>query len=253
MNQHGLNFLSIALSAAACALAGFALSRPRSGTEPTRAADPDDGRIGELARQVAALRSDFDRFAAAPRDPPLARTPAVEPGAAPPDLLQRISGLEESVSALQRRSSETPPRADPAAKESAELLDARRKATAPRASEAEKLAALRALRGRKFGDQDAISTDVLLSMLDLAEHSPNEATRVDVYRNLHKVPDPALRDSMLRALAGDPSAKVREKVAQDIDSFLPDPGVEAALRQAADGDPDPSVRAAASKTLAGGR
>jgi hypothetical protein len=90
-------------------------------------------------------------------------------------------------------------------------------------------------------------------MIDLAEHSENELNRVDAYRNLHGVNDRSLRDSMLRALAGDPSAKVREKVAQDIDTFLPDVGVESALRQAADGDPDAGVRAQALKTLSGRR
>jgi hypothetical protein len=55
---------------------------------------------------------------------------------------------------------------------------------------------------------------------------------------------------MLRALANDPSAKVRMKVAQDINTFLSDAVVVNALRQAADYDSDQGVREQAGKTLA---
>jgi hypothetical protein len=90
-------------------------------------------------------------------------------------------------------------------------------------------------------------------MLDIAERSDNEESRLDFYRNLHGANDPAARDSMLRALTQDTSAKVREKVAQDIDTFVSDPLVQSALRDAAERDADLGVRARAAQTLAGKR
>jgi hypothetical protein len=168
----------------------------------------------------------------------------------PPDLRKRLEDLEKSVAGLQRLSKENANPAQPAQAESPDLAKLQRQATDPSATEQEKLAALKALRGQKLDGKDAISPEVVLAMLDLAERSQDERSRVDAYRNLHGVKDPALRDSMLRSLAGDPSAKVREKVAQDIDTFLPDVTVEGALRQAAEGDSDAGVRAAAQKTLA---
>lgn len=250
MNQNGLHFVSIALSCTACAVAAVALSRSGHPPVAASAAEPDDARIQAIACETAALRSDLDRFASRPLEASPSQRTMVEPTVLPPELLKRLDGLEESVAALQRRRAEGAPRAEAAPNEPPDLVDARRRATDAAASEAERLAALRTLRGQKIAGQNAISTDVLLSMLDLGEHSPNEATRTDVYRNLHRIVDPSLRDSMLRALTNDPSALVREQVAKDIDTFLPDPAVEAALRRAADGDPDPKVRAAALKTLA---
>ena len=120
----------------------------------------------------------------------------------------------------------------------------------PSTSDRHKIAALKALRGRQIDGQDARSHDVVVALLDLVDRAGDEDTRTDVYRNLHGVNDPALRDSMLRSLASDPSRQVREKAAEDIDTFLPDASVEAALRTAADTDPDDGVRSSALKTLA---
>lgn len=214
--------------------------------------DPKAERLQEIADQTAALRADLDRLANAGREglsspPPMERVP--EQASVPAELLQRLTDIEQSVAALQRQSKEQKVRVEPARKDPIDLTEWQRRATDSRAGEAMRLTALQVLRGKKVGDQDAITPDVVRSMIDLAEHSERSTTREDVYRNLHGVKNPLLRDSMLRALASDPSPKVREKVAQDIDTFLPDPVIESALRQAADGDSDPGVRAQALKTL----
>jgi hypothetical protein len=54
---------------------------------------------------------------------------------------------------------------------------------------------------------------------------------------------------MLSSLVNDPDSSVREKVAEDIDSFLPDPAIEAALHTAANSDTNAGVRSHALKTL----
>jgi hypothetical protein len=250
-------FAALVLSGLACALAAVAATRgERAPAVASAAVDPRVERFQQLTDQTAALRADLDRLANAARDGPSLRQPmekAAEPASVPADLSQRLTALEQSVAALQRASKERAPRVDAAGPEPTDLAAARRSATDLLATEESRLAALRVLRGQKWNGQDARSGDVLLSMIDLAEHSENEGNRLDAYRNLHGVNDPHLRDSMLRALAGDPSSKVREKVAQDLDTFLPDVGVENALRQAADGDPDAGVRAQALKTLSGRR
>ena len=134
------------------------------------------------------------------------------------------------------------------------LSDDQRVAADRRATEKERIAALQRLRGMQTADgQDARSHDVVLSMVDIAEHSEDADSRLDVYRNLHGVNDSAAKDSMLRALARDQSAKVREKVAEDIESYLDDPQVKNALQVAANSDADADVRSMAAITLAGGK
>jgi hypothetical protein len=252
---------ALCLSGLACVLAAVAATRgERAPAVASAAADPSVERWRQLSDQTAALRADLDRLASAAREgasprQPMEKAPEVapQPTSVPPELLQRLSALEQSVAALQRASQDRAPRAETARTDPTDLAEARRHATDLSASEENRLAALKMLRGQKWNGQDARSGDVLLSMIDLAEHSASAANRLDAYRNLHGVNDPQLRDSMLRALAGDPDPRVREKVAQDIDTFLPDVGVENGLRQAADGDSDAGVRAQAVKTLAGRR
>jgi hypothetical protein len=236
-------------------LAGLALSRD-SRPAAAAAAPPDPGviQVQELANRVAELRADLDRVASASQTSLEARAPreSLAP-AVPPELLERLAALEQSVAALQKQARQPPAAPPKSAAGVADPRDAQRSATDPRSSEKDKLAALAALRGQKVDGEDARSHDVILALLDIAEHSESEGSRVDVYRNMHGVTDLALRDSMLRALAGDPSVKVRLKVAQDLDTFLPDALVVAGLRQAADGDADAGVRAQALMTLAGKR
>jgi hypothetical protein len=255
MHKNSIPFIALGLSGLACALAGMAWSRGEHVPAVVNAADdPNAERLQELADQTAALRAELDHLASARRDElsprqPMERVP--EQASVPPEWLQRLTAIEQSVAALQRPSKEPKVRVEPTRRDPTDLTEARRRATDSLASEQERLAALKALRGLKVGGQPAISRDVVLSMIDLAEHSEDASMREDVYRNLHGVKDSLLRDSMLRALASDPSPKVRQKVAQDIDTFLPDPVVENALRQAADGDLDPGVREQALKTLSG--
>ncbi|SRR5258705_7478213 len=251
MDRNAIPLASVGLSLLACALAVLALTR---GSQPTVQASADPGpdaeRVRELTDQTVALRADLDRFARASRDTSALRQPMEtepEPASVPPDLVQRLTSLEESLAALQRRSKER------GAREPLDPAEAQRRARDPRASEDERIEALTALRRSSIGGKDGRSPDVVLAMIDLAEGSSNEGTRRTVYANLHGVTDRSLRDSMLRALAGDPSPRVREKVAEDFGTFLPDVEVERALRQAADGDADAKVRERALETLSQGR
>jgi len=170
-------------------------------------------------------------------------------------VTSRIDTLEEKIDRLIQSTSDR----ELAARKLTEaaviaLKDAQRIATDQRATEKDRLAALATLRNQKTEDgKSAISHDVILGMLDIAERSESEDSRFDVYRNLHRIDDPAVRDSMLRALARDSSVKVRKKVAEDIDTFSSDPAVESALRTAADSDADAGVRAQALMTLAGSK
>lgn len=256
MNKASMAYAALALSVLACVLAVVALLG--SSAQPSRAAaapQTDAAGIQQLADDWAQARNELERLMEAARagaasQESVERTPA-QPSVSP-ELTSRLAALEQSVASLQQQVQERAPAAKPPeAKPSVE--DARRIATDLRASEQERLAALQALRSKMVDGRDARTSDVVLAMLDLAERSQDENTRNDVYRNLHGVNDNALRDSMLRALASDPSAKVRERAARDIDTFLADALVQSALRGAADNDADASVRSAALKTLASKR
>jgi len=245
----------LGLSALACVLAGLSLSKgtpPSSGT--VAAARPEDARAPATADELAKLRAELERLAAAVRDDSSMRDAAernpVE-AKVPIEVAQRLSALEETLASLQRQAKERELRAQPAPGAVGGAKDLQRAATNPNATEQEKLAALKALRGQNIDGQDARSHDVVVAMLDLAERSLDENTRDGVYRDLHGVNDASLRDSMLRALANDPSAKVRQRAARDIDTYLSDALVQSALQRAGDQDSDLGVRGQALKTLAG--
>jgi hypothetical protein len=209
------------------------------------------GRLDQIARGVEAS--------------PMASAPAperieVQPPAQPPPLdlgpiTSRIDTLEAKIDLLIDPSKER----EQAGRKLAEaaqrgLKDSQRVAMDRRASEKDRIDAFQQLRNKQTEDgQDARSHDVILAMLDLAEHSDSEDSRMNVYRNLHGANDLAARDGMLWGLAHDPSPKVREKIAGDLDTFAGDSLVESALRVAADGDADGGVRARASKTMSEGK
>ncbi|TAJ24498.1 MAG: hypothetical protein EPO68_01325 [Planctomycetota bacterium] len=253
--KHGwLAYVALGISTIACALAGLSLATKASAPASVSAADPHAAQLLALANEVAALRGELQRIAATEGNAPLEPAPqrtATEPTASP-ELLARLASLEASMAALARAQEPQPVAVRPASVQP-EPSEARLTALDFGRSEAERLAALGKLRDMTIDGRDARSREVVLAMLDLAERSPNEKTRDDVYRQLHGVKDDALRDAMLRSLAGDPSAKVRRRAAEDIDTFLPDPMVEAALRRAAETDADANVRAMALSTLSGGR
>ncbi len=252
METKWISLAAVVLSALACVMSGVALlGRPQTPVMAGAGQDPSAAQVQELGKQIAELRAEVERPASAKLaspEPHTPREPLAGPGTVPPDVQKRLTSLEESVAILLRQAKERPaaPKAAPGAERTPKELQL--VATDPRANEQEKLAALKALRGT-----DAITHDVMLAMIGVAEQSQDETVREDVYRNLHGEHDPSLRDSELRALASDPSAKVRKKVAQDIDTFLPDALVASALRQAADYDADPGVREQASKTLSSAR
>jgi hypothetical protein len=208
---------------------------------------PLQARLDQLTRDVEALPT-----ASAPAPAP--ERVEVKPPPPPLDLgpvTSRIDALEAKLDRLIDPSKEQELAARKLAEASQRgLKDSQRVAMDRRASEKDRVDAFMQLRNKQTEDgQDARSHDVILAMLDLAEHSDSEDSRMNVYRNLHGATDSAARDGMLWGLAHDPSPKVREKIAGDLDTLAGDPLVDSALRQAYDNDADVSVRARAWKTM----
>jgi hypothetical protein len=231
-------------------VAAISISRQPSSPVPQPASDPASERqIRELGDQIADLRVKIDNLDRAPLETS-SRGVAVESASSTSGdaaaLEKRITDLESAQrhnKAEHWTARNVPTRED--------LIEARRTALDPRATERDKLDALKTLRiGRKLDGQAAISHDVVLAMLDVVSHSTDESARWSVYVNLHEVSDPFIRDAMLRDLANDPSAGVREAIARDINPYVSDPNVMAALRRAADDDPDAGVRKAAAGMIA---
>jgi hypothetical protein len=256
MDKKWISLAAVILSLLACVLSGAALlGRPRSAVNSPTRLDPGTTPAQDWSKRFVELQSQIDRLATAELESSelhTPREPLVAPKGAPSDLEKRLTSLEASVAALEKQAKERPGagRANSGARE--DLKKAQTIATDPRASEKDKLAALRSLRGSRLDDgQDAISHEVILAMIDMAEHSADESVRDAVFRDLHREADQSLRDSMLRALSSDPSALVRSRAATDIDTFLPDALVVNALQRAADSDPDSKVREEAAKTLHG--
>jgi hypothetical protein len=213
--------------------------------------------------EVALLQGRLDQLMRDIEASPMASAPAperieVKPPPQPLDLgpiTFRIDTLEAKIDLLIDPLKER----EQAARKLTEgaqrgLKDSQRVAMDRRASEKDRVDAFSQLRNKQAEDgQDARSHDVILAMLDLAEHSDSEDSRMNVYRNLHGAKDSAARDGMVWGLAHDPSPKVREKIAGDLDTFAGDPQVDSALRQAYDNDSDGSVRARAWKTMTEGK
>jgi hypothetical protein len=242
--------LAVVMSGVACALAVLALARggrDESVTRPEVVADP--ARLQEIEKEMQGLRNALEHPAGL--DSARLDRPIIDPAAAPPsvpqEVLDRLAAIEKSIESMRRSANERTLRPGLSNTDTAE---ARRIATDPSADAVKRVAALQALRGSRMADgTDARTHDVVLSMIDLANQSADEATREGVYKNLHGVHDDELRESMVRALTTDSSALVRSKVPEDIDTFVSDPAVQSALRQAADSDSDDGVRAAAQRTL----
>jgi hypothetical protein len=252
MTSKMLQVLPLILSAAALILCIVALAdRSAPSTALATASGAEDRQIRELSDRLAELRAKLERVGSDPRgvsDRQPVRESAREQETATAELQKRVAALEAAVAALRRPPDSRQLAAQPAPAE--DLTAAQRKILDPRASDRDKIAALKALRGRRIDGQDALSHDVVVALLGVLDHAEDADTRTDVIRNLHGVNDPALRDSMLRSLTSDPSPQVRGKAAEDINTFLPDVAVEAALRSAADFDSDDGVRASALNTLA---
>jgi len=239
------------LSVTALAASILAIARPHD--SPVVAAQPlsgDDDSSPELSRKLAELQSRLEALSAAPNDfstrSPAAESPLAH-AAAIAELQKRVSDLETAIAALQRLASAPRQIADEPV--NPDVVAARNVILDPRASDKAKIAAMRALRGVKINGQDALSHDLVLALLGIVDRSADPRARRDVYMNLHRINDPSLRDAMLSSLVNDPDPSVREKVAEDIDSFLPDPAIEAALHSAADSDPSDGVRSHARRTL----
>jgi hypothetical protein len=250
MGSRALQAIALLLSAIALVVAAIAISHRPDSPLPQPSSDIASARqLRALGEQIAELRLKIEDLNRVPLEVPL-RTPEVDSApSAPVDvtaLERRISDLE---TALRHNKAEHLTARTVLSRE--DLLEARRTALDPRATERDKLDALSILRwGQKLDGQAAISHDIALSMLEVVNHSTDEDIRTFVYANLHGVNDPVIRDAMLRDLACDSSAQVREKIAGDINTFAKDPGVQEALRQAAANDPDERVRRAAAGTIA---
>jgi hypothetical protein len=250
MASRTLQTVPLILSLVAVVVATIAVMRRSDPpiVQPT-GGDVRDREIRELSDQIAELRVKIEGLNRAPLDTS-ARQPAVEATpTAPADLTALDKRLTDLEAAVLHNKAEHWTARDVLSTE--DLLSARRTALDHRATDQQKLDALKILRrGHQIDGQPAISHDVVLAMLDVVNHSADESVRTFVYANLHGVNDPVVRDAMLRDLANDPSAQVREKIAGDINTFSTDPAVQDALRLAAANDPDASVRQAASATLA---
>lgn len=250
MNGRAIQIAALGFSILACAIGAAAFIRAGEHSMASAAGShPDSERIMSIESGVAGLRSDVDRLRSAPKSESGSREPAsgTQDGSVPKDVLDRLKALEDSLADLKRAPA-IHDRRD-GAESAQDLAEKRRIATDPTADAQAKLAALRSLRGRRVEGQDARTPDVVLSMIDLADHSDDATVRADVYRQLHGVNDRNLRDAMLRALQSDPDPAVRGQCAKDINSFLPDPLVVDALRNAADNDESPNVRREALDTL----
>jgi flagellar basal body-associated protein FliL len=259
MNKSPWVLLVVFLSVLAGVLVGAALWRSADAhSTPAAAPGPGANQVQRLAKDLEKLQADVARL-----DADNHATAGVETRPVPdrstdpsPEIARRLDALEQQIAALQGRMDQMPSEQELAARKLTEakrieVSDVQRVATDRSANEKDRLAALRGLRDTKTADgQDARSHDVIVAMLDIAEHSESEDSRLDVYRNLHGADDPAVRDSMLRALTQDSSSKVRKKVAQDIDTYLDDPLVQSGLRRTAESDADLSVRTQAAETLA---
>jgi flagellar basal body-associated protein FliL len=258
MNKSPLVLLAVFLSVLACTLSGAALWRNADAHSiPAAAPGTNSIQAQQLARDMEKLQADVARLETNSNSTAGAETrPMPDRSTDPsPEIARRLDALEQEIAALQGQMNLLTSERELAARKITEaklveLSDAQRVAMDRRASEKDRLAALNGLRGRQTADgQDARSHDVIVAMLDIAERSESEDSRLDVYRSLHGSDDPAVRDSMLRALTQDSSSKVRKKVAQDIDTYLDDPLVQSGLRRSADLDADLSVRAQAAETL----
>ena len=111
----------------------------------------------------------------------------------------------------------------------------------------ERLAAVEQLRR-----QDARSTEVVTSMVNLYASSEDPRIRAEIFNQLEGVNDPALRDPLIIGLAEDPDARVRREAADSLAAFVSDPDVKAWLEYTAANDKDPGVRRQASQSLRGG-
>ncbi len=250
----------IVLSLVSLAAATLALARGAPAAGGTSAGGTAAARgavavpASDLARRLDALERALGRLE---REAPLAepREPleADADAAAAPALAEleaRVAQLEEVARAPARPTAASFEPAAGHGREPVDLLAFQGTANDPAAPDEARLAALRALRGRRDAYGGDARDAVALAMIELARTSADAAARADVWRQLHGVTDPALREPLLDALANDPVAKVREEAAETLDAFLPDAAVASALGAALKNDPDGGVRKQAAETLA---
>ena len=255
------------VAAVAGAVIGTVITAQRAGVAAPPVAAPDvvaaATEVSDLRRRVEAVESRAGQAAAS-------ATRAVESRMRSQD--ERIASLEATLRSVESGATGTMPartnateQADPAAQraegdaagakrrtadEVADdlLLKLRRTVADTSQSEATRLEALTALRRMPSG----FDRGVVLALTDLFRTSTFADTRDRILRDLHnaKAPDAAadLRQLYLEGLR-DADEEVRERAAEDIDTFVSEPEVRQALESVAASDPSKGVRKRAALTL----
>jgi hypothetical protein len=253
MRSAALVLLSCSISVCAALLLVPASRTPEPAPAPDR-------RIAELIARVDTLEA------------ALRNAPAVQNAEAPParvlvpdaELAARITALEQSVAALDRRlrSAPEPAHGPPAGVAMKALLsapqfgDAERLAVQqivcdPRVEVPDKLALHEKLRGIK----DAYSQPMVQTLVQIGSTNADPRVRADVWRFFDGESHvPEIVPALLRTVTQDREAYPREEASETLGNYLSDPTVRAALEQVAANDGDERVRAKAKRTLQmGGR
>jgi hypothetical protein len=214
-------------------------------------------RVGILEDMVHELRVAQPRTSPSePERPNDASTAAIE---------ARLRALEKQMSIKPPPAPEPRPAVDSGAA-TAELVRKQREAEAKEKEDSgpealqkqamdrslagyERLKALTQLRNIK----DGRSHDVVMSMLELYRESDDPKIRADIFRQLSKVAEPELRDTLIDALRSDQAPEVREEAAETLGTFRDDPSARDALEYAAENDANEKVRKQAKDALGGPR
>ena len=253
MPNHALPALALLV-----ALAALVHSLLAGGSEREAAAVAPPSPSSELVARVEALERSLAELAARPAPlaarpaAPTEREPVVEAVGA-----DELAELRVRVAALERSGSTDPGSVERRVREEERALREQQDVEAslgialdPTASEEDRLLALGRLRHSELADgSDARTPEVVDAMILLAETTADPAVRADVFRQLHRSGDPALKGPLLVALASDPSAEVRSEAAETLGDYLDDPAVVAALETAKAYDVDEDVREQADESL----
>lgn len=120
----------------------------------------------------------------------------------------------------------------------------------PSRSAQDRAAALEKLRQARGGSR---SREIAMTMLQLAETSPDPEVRASILRNLKGAVPVDLKQGVIRRLLGDDDRRVREEAAELLGEHSAEAEVREALQRAATTDSSDKVRQEATKALNGGR
>lgn len=128
--------------------------------------------------------------------------------------------------------------------ESDPLKAARARALNPRNDPRDRMMAVRELRERNGRDPQ-----VAAAMAALARTDIEPAIRADIFRQLHGVKEPSLRQALVEALQTDASDEVRQEAAETLSDYSDNPAIAALLSATIRKDVDGEVREAAAESL----